>query len=107
MRITLRLVLSIVTVVALIVLAFTLVQVHQEKRRQETDLERRALLLAESLGETIEPLVEQGHSRRLQRIVEKFGNRERLAGVAVYDNKRRLLAVTPSLAAQLSIPPTI
>jgi trehalose 6-phosphate synthase len=107
MRITLRLVLSIVTVVALIVLAFTLVQVRQEKRRQGVDLERRASLLAESLGETIEPLVEQGHSRRLQRIVEKFGNRERLAGVAVYDNKRTLLAVTPSLAAQLSIPPTM
>jgi len=71
------------------------------------DLERRASLLAESLGETIEPLVEQGHSKRLQRIVEKFGNRERLAGVAVYDNKRTLLAVTPSLAAQLSIPPTM
>lgn len=107
MRITLRLVLSIVTVVALIVLAFTLVQVRQEKQRQGMDLERRASLLAESLGETIELLVEQGHSRRLQRIVEKFGNRERLAGVAVYDNKRRLLAVTPSLAAQLSIPPTM
>jgi trehalose 6-phosphate synthase len=107
MRITLRLVLSIVTVVALIVLAFTLVQVHQEKQRQRTDLERRASLVAESLGETIESLVEQGHSRRLQRIVEKFGNREKLAGVAVYDVRGTPLAVTPSLAARLSTTPKI
>jgi len=107
MRITLRLVLSIVTVVALIVLAFTLVQVHQEKKRQRTDLERRASLVAESLGETIENLVEQGHYKRLQRIVEKFGNREKLAGVAVYDVRGAPLAVTPSLAAHLSTAPSI
>ena len=105
MRITLRLVLSIVAVVSLIVLAFTLVQVKNERQRQRVEIERRASLLAESLGETIEPLLPQGHSRRLQRLVEKFGNRERLAGVAVYDEKGTLLAVTPSLATQLSTPP--
>lgn len=105
MRVTLRLVLSIVVVVSLIVLAFTLVQVQQERGRLRTDLERRASLVAESLGETIESLVEQGHSRRLQRIVEKFGDRERLAGVAVYDRAGNPLAVTPSLATHLSVPP--
>ena len=63
MRVTLRLVLSIVVVVSLIVLAFTLVQVQQERGRLRTDLERRASLVAESLGETIESLVEQGHSQ--------------------------------------------
>ncbi len=105
MRITLRFVLSIVAVVSLIVLAFTLVQVKNERHRQRVEIERRASLLAESLGETIEPLLPQGHSRRLQRLVEKFGNRERLAGVAVYDEKGTPLAVTPSLATQLSTPP--
>jgi trehalose 6-phosphate synthase len=107
MRVTIRLVLSIVVVVSLIVLAFTLVQVQQERGRLRTDLERRASLVAESLGETIESLVEQGHSRRLQRIVEKFGNREKLAGVAVYDVRGTPLAVTPSLAAHLSTAPNI
>ncbi|MDD5558978.1 trehalose-6-phosphate synthase [Candidatus Methylomirabilis sp.] len=105
MRVTLRLVLAIVTVVSVIVLAFTLLQVRQEKLRQMSDLERRTSLLAESLGETVEPLVGQGQSARLQRIVEKFGNRERLAGVAVYDTKGLPLAVTHTLAAHVATPP--
>lgn len=105
MRITLRLVLAIVTVVSVIVLAFTLLQVRQERQRQMGDLERRTSLLAESLGETVEPLVGQGQSARLQRIVEKFGNRERLAGVAVYDTKGLPLAVTHTLVAHVATPP--
>ncbi|HWR20416.1 MAG TPA: trehalose-6-phosphate synthase, partial [Verrucomicrobiae bacterium] len=107
MRITVRLVLSILVVVSAFVLAFTLVQVRQEKQRQRVDLERRALLLAESLGESIEPLVQQGHSARLHRIVEKFGNRERIAGVAVYDAKGLPLAVTQTFSAQFTTPPEI
>jgi trehalose 6-phosphate synthase len=105
MRVTLRLVFSIVVVVSLIVLAFTLAQIQQEKDSLRTDLERRAALVAESLGETVEALMEQGHLRRLQRIVEKFGDRERLAGVAVYDRAGNPLAVTPSLATHLAAPP--
>ena len=61
------------------------------------DLERRASLLGESLKETIEPLMEKGRPERLQKIVEKFGNRERLAGVAVYDVKDKLIAATRSI----------
>jgi trehalose 6-phosphate synthase len=61
--------------------------------------------LGESLKETIEPLVEKGRPESLQKIVEKFGNRERLAGVAVYDVKDKLIAATPSLSAHLSATP--
>jgi trehalose 6-phosphate synthase len=107
MRITFRLAFSIMAVVSLIVLGFTLVQVQQEKHRQKVDLERRASVLAESLGETVERLAREGHSKRLQRIVERFSNREKLAGVAIYDHRGTPLAVTPSLAAQLATVPKI
>jgi len=42
---------------------------------------------------------------RLQKIVEKFGNRERLAGVAVYDVKDQLIAASPPLSDHLSVIP--
>ncbi len=105
MRINLRIILSIVIVVSALVLLFTLMQVWQEKKRLTVDLERRSALLGESLKETIEPLLEKGPSQRLQRIVEKFGNRERLAGVAVYDVKDALIAATSPLSAHLSVSP--
>jgi trehalose-6-phosphate synthase len=105
LRINLRIILSIVIVVSVLVLLFTLMQVRQEKERLTIDLQRRSSLLGESLKETIEPLLEKGRPERLQKIVEKFGNRERLAGVAVYNVKDVLIAATPPLSAHLSATP--
>jgi trehalose 6-phosphate synthase len=82
-------------------------QVRQEKHRQQEDLGRRSLLLAQSLQESVEPLLGRGPSDKLQRLVEKFGNRERLAGVAVYDSKGAPLAISASLASALPAAPKI
>jgi len=106
LRINIRVIFSIIIVISILVLLFTLLQVQQEKERLMIDLERRASLLGESLKESIEPLIERGRPERLQKIVEKFGNRERLAGVAVYDAKDKLIAGTPQLAPHLNTPPT-
>jgi len=106
LRINLRIIFSIVIVISVLVFLFTLMQVRQERERLIIDLQRRASILGESLKETIEPLWEKGRSERLQKIVEKFGNRERLAGVAVYDVKDKLIAATPPLSTYLSATPT-
>ena len=100
-----RIILSIIIVISVLVLLFTLIQVREEKERLTIDLQRRSSLLGVSLKETIEPLLEKARSERLQEIVEKFGNRERLAGVAVYDVKDKLIATTPPLADHLSVTP--
>jgi trehalose 6-phosphate synthase len=105
LRINLRIIISIVVVISILVLLFTLMQVRQEKERLTIDLQRRSSLLGESLKETIEPLLEKGRPERLQKIVDKFGNRERLAGVAVYDVKDKLIAATPPLSTNLSVTP--
>lgn len=107
MRITFRLIFSLIVVVTLVVALSAFLQVRQEQVRLTEDLERRAGILAESLQETIEPLLEKGPSKNLQRIVEKFGNRERLTGVAVYDTQGKSLGITPSLAAQLGTLPSV
>ena len=104
MRITLRIILSIFIVIGVIVVLFTVLQVQQEKERMTMDLERRASVLGESLKESIEPLVAKGLVQRLQKIVEKFGSRERMAGVAVYDAQDKLVAATVRLAPQLKTP---
>jgi trehalose 6-phosphate synthase len=106
LRINFRIILSIIIVISILVTLFTILQVRQEEERLTIDLERRASLLGESLKESVEPLIERGRPERLQKIVEKFGNRERLAGVAVYDVKDKLIAATPPLATYLTTPPT-
>jgi trehalose 6-phosphate synthase len=97
MRITFRLVVSLILGITLVALVFSYLQVRQEEGRLREEIERRAVVLAESLQESVEPLLGTQPSTDLQRLVERFGNRERLNGVGVYDASGRSLAVTPGL----------
>jgi alpha,alpha-trehalose-phosphate synthase [UDP-forming] len=103
MRVSLRLFVPVLLAVIAVSLLFSSYQVRRDRRIQERDLSRRAQLLADSLDESVTPLL--GSRRELQRLVERFGNRERLAGIAVYDNAGRALAVSSGLAKRLASPP--
>lgn len=100
-----RLIISLVLVVSTVALFSAYFQVHQERERQREELEHRSRLLASSLQETIEPLLEKRAISNMQRLVEKFGNRKKLAGVAIYDAKATPIAMTQSLASALPTPP--
>jgi trehalose-6-phosphate synthase len=104
-RISFRLILSLIVGVSLVAIVFAHYQVQAEKRNLRNELERRAEILAESLEETIVPLLGKPVRKDLQRIVERFGNRERLAGVVVYDVSGGVLAVTSGLATRLTSRP--
>jgi len=80
-------------------------QVRAEKRGLRADLERRAEIFAESLQEIVEPALERGSREQLRRIVDRFGNRERLAGVAVYNADGNVLAESSSLVIRFPPPP--
>ncbi len=97
MRVTVRLIVALVVTVGTVAAFSAYFQVRQERDQMRNEMERRARLLAEGLQETVAPLAQQGPSERLRKIVERFGNRERLAGVAVFDAKGGLLAGTQSL----------
>jgi trehalose 6-phosphate synthase len=108
MRISLRLIVSLIVGVSLVAVAFAYYEVQAQKRGLRSELGKRAEILAESLEETIVPLLEKKSRKDLQRIVERFGNRERLAGVVVYDAAGSALAVSPGLAARVTnIPPVV
>lgn len=97
MKITIRLVVALTVVVALVAIGSSLYQVGEEKARLTSELERRAIILAESLQESVVPLMGPESAARLARIVQRFGNRERLQGIAVYDAHGRAVASTADL----------
>src|SRR5690349_19437030 len=108
MRLTSRLSASLIFAVAAVSLAFAFYQTRAQSRSMERDLQRHALMLAESLGRAAEPLVVNRSYNDLQRLVERFKDRETVAGVAVYDPDGVTLAVTPGLAALLETnPPSV
>src|ERR1700694_5289084 len=100
MRLSARLITSLVLAVTLVSVAFALYQGEAKNLSRNNNLERPAQLLAESLKETVEPLLAKGAQDSLQRIVERFGNRERLDGVAIYDKQGHPVVMTTNLAGR-------
>jgi len=100
-----RLIVSLILGIAVVSFAFSYYQVVGEKRALRSELERRSEVLGESLASNVEKSWQAGPDRDLERLVQRFGNREHLVGVAVYDRQGRLVVITPELAKILSAPP--
>jgi alpha,alpha-trehalose-phosphate synthase [UDP-forming] len=100
-----RLIVSLILGVTLVSLGFSYYQVVGEKRGLRSEVERRAEVLGESLASNVEKSWEVGPDRELQRLVQRFGNREHLLGVAVYDRQGKLVAMTPELGKALTTSP--
>jgi alpha,alpha-trehalose-phosphate synthase [UDP-forming] len=99
-----RLIISLILGITLVSLVSSYYEVRAQKRNLRQDLEHRAEVLAESLSQNVEPYFGRG-SRRLQKIVAQFSNREHLAGVAIFDDSGTQLAATPGLASRLASHP--
>src|SRR5580704_17142168 len=99
MRTALKMVLPLIVSVAVVSGLFAWYQVRTDKRILRNDLSRRAQILGEGLQENVEPLLERAPDKNLQRLVERFSDREHLKGVAVYDAAGKTLAITPRIAA--------
>ncbi len=107
MRTTTKMALPLALSVAAISLLFAGYQVRTEKRNLDHDLVHRAENLGQSLQETVEHLLEQNSTRSLQRFVERYGQREHLKGMAVYDESDKAVAITEGLPPQLKSRPAV
>jgi trehalose 6-phosphate synthase len=103
MKISLRLIVSLVVVLTAAIALFTLNQTRQEYERSTNELLRRAQLLGESLQEATTPALGARNTSALKRIVDRFGNRERLVGMAVFDPAGVPLAATAALRDPASL----
>jgi hypothetical protein len=107
MRTTLRLVLPLIVSVAVVSLLFATYQVRTQRKLLRSDLGRRAEILGESLQESVEQLLDKGSDKGLQRLVDRFGQREHLKGVALYDTAGQVIALTPSLDESFRARPAV
>src|SRR5260370_21915446 len=106
MRTTLKLVSPLIVSVVVVSLLFAAYQARTERRILRNDLSRRAEILGESLQESVEPQFDRPlPDKSLQRLVDRFGQREHLKGVAVYNANGVALAVTSGLASLFQLRP--
>ena len=101
MRLSARLIVSLVVAVLVVSTASAWYDVADQQRRMRGELATRGATLAESLEQASVPLVEQHESAQLEALAERFGNRERLAGVVIADAAYKTIAATTGLSAPL------
>ena len=102
-----RLIVSLIVGITLVSSGFSYYEALNEKRALRSDLEHRALVLSESLVGNVERSWNPGHDKdkELQRLVKRFGNREHLLGVAIYDRNGQLVAISNDLQNTFTQPP--
>ncbi len=109
-----RLIVSLILGITVVSSGFSYYEVLGEKRALRSDLERRAELFGESLAGNAERAWNADSNRansgkapsnELQQLVQRFGNREHMLGVAIYDGQGALVAITPDLTATLAVIP--
>lgn len=105
MRLSLRLIVCLMLSVAVVSLLFAGYQIRSKRRSQRLELQRRSQVLAESLQGNAESLLQNNSSRSLQRLTERFANREHLIGIAVFDKDLKPLAIAPTVEGLLGARP--
>lgn len=92
----------LITVVASVAFVFSYWQARQEETRLKSELEKRASFVADSLRVSVEPLLALGENgQSLQRIADRFSNRERLVGIDIHDVRENLVVVSGDIRQKL------
>jgi trehalose 6-phosphate synthase len=91
----------IIAIVSLISIFFAFNQVTAEKERLTGDIRYRSSLLADSLKESVEPNFINKSDTYLQSVVERFADKQRIAGLAIVDNTGKVIAISSSLPKTL------
>jgi trehalose-6-phosphate synthase len=107
MRTTFKLVVPLAVSVIIVSLLYGFYQVRLERRNLRSDLQHRAAVLAENLQENLESTPTRATDRTLGHFVEKYGEREHLLGVAVYDESGRAIAITRGLSPAFASQPAV
>ena len=94
-----RLIVSLIVGITLVSSGFSYYEALNEKRARRSDLEHSARVLSDSLVGNVERSWNPGHDKdkELQRLVKRFGNREHLVGMAIYDRNGQLVAISNDL----------
>jgi len=101
MRITFKLIVSLIIVVVFVALVSAWFNVRQEKEKLYDEVLTHSALLAESFKESVRFNLETKNHAGLQKLADKFQNQKQLEGVAVYDAAGGLVSGSSSLAPEL------
>jgi len=91
----------VIVIISLLAVYFTWSQVESESNRLTSDIQYRSYLVDESLKESVEPNFINKSNLYLQSVVDKFVDKQRLAGIGIVDNTGKYVAASSSLTNSL------
>lgn len=94
-------IIGVFVLTSMIVFGFTFFQVQEQQTSLVSDLKYRTQILSESFKESIEPAYVANSKTSLQKILDKFADKQRLMGLAVYDNKGGVVASSAGLSEKI------
>ena len=100
MRMSARLIVSLVIAITVVSVLFTIRQARTEDQSRRNELSQQARLAAESFRETVELLPQSGAQDKLRQVIERLGG-NLVAGVVVYDATGAPIVITPRLTPLL------
>lgn len=92
---------GVLILTSIIVFGFTFFQVNQQQASLIADLEYRTKVLSDSFKESIEPAYNAKTFTSLQKILDKFADKQRLMGIVVYDDKGVVMASSAGLSDKI------
>jgi len=101
LKVLIRLVGSLSAVVLAVALYFSFSSSQQEKARLLSDIDKRAVLLADGMRDSLSSHVSAGRQEAAQKLVDKFSNREKILGLAVQEVTGNLTIYSPGLKSYL------
>jgi trehalose 6-phosphate synthase len=104
MRIGLRVGVSLSVVLILVACLFAFFEVKAQELRTRENLERQAMILADTVAEAVGGPLERKSRAGIQHVLERVG--AGLVGLAIYEPDGTLYAVTPTLAGRLPSRPS-
>lgn len=103
MRLTLKLVVSLVIGIAAVAFLFAYLQVRGVARAMRQQMEKEISRAAENMSESMGPALESGSRGELERQAQRYQTRDHLAGVAVYDEQGKAVTRTNKTDEELAI----
>lgn len=100
MRLLIRLICCFVATILLVSVVGSYYQLQSDKQRLRNELSKHAEAVGEGLEQSAEALLRANAQAELQRVVERFRNKEHLVGVAIYGLDGTAIAATSSLGGQ-------
>ncbi|HWY79429.1 MAG TPA: trehalose-6-phosphate synthase [Candidatus Sulfotelmatobacter sp.] len=87
----------IIILISLIAVYFTWTHVDSEAKRLKGDIQYRSYLVDDNLKESVEPNFINKSNTYLQTVVEKFTDKQRLAGVSIVNNTGKYIVSSATL----------